>query len=92
MTDANTIGRTSAAREPTAAEAYAHRLRRCAVMVDWLVGELECRAGGPVDRPADYPAAAWALAEAERELAAALALLVGTDEPSVTAAIDEAVG
>ena len=73
--------------ELTAADAYARRLRRCGVMADWLVGQLELRAG---EREPDW-GSVGDLGEAERRLAAVLAFLVGTDEAAITAAVDEAV-
>jgi len=98
MTNANTVknaARKAAAREPTAAEAYAGRLRRLAVLADWLAGQLAARAGGPDGGP-DGGRCDWAhvgdLAAAERHLAAALAVPVGTDEAAVAAAVDEAAG
>ena len=89
--DDSNNGNAVAEAELTAADAYARRLRRCGVMVDWLVGQLEAHAGGPGGRPVDW-AAVGDLGEAERRLAAVLAFLVGTDEAAITAAVDEAVG
>ncbi|HEX8914377.1 MAG TPA: hypothetical protein VF796_18665 [Humisphaera sp.] len=91
MTNANTIEGASSAPEPTAAEAYAARLRRLGVMAGWLAGQLAASAAGPEGGRCDW-GHVGDLAEADRRLAAALAALVGTDEAAVAAAVDEAVG
>jgi hypothetical protein len=60
-------------------------------MADWLAGQLAGRAGGPEGGRCDW-AHVGDLGAAERHLATALAVLVGTDDAAITAAVDEAIG
>jgi hypothetical protein len=93
MNTSNTITRQTqhaAHAEGTAADAYAKRLHRCAMMADWLGGELAAHAERAAAAPASW-GFAGDLGEAERLLAEVLARLIGTTTADVAATVDEAV-
>jgi hypothetical protein len=74
----------------SAADADARRLRRCAMMADWLGGELAAHAERAAAAPGDL-GFVGDLGEAERLLGEALAFLIGTSTADVAATVTEAV-